>query len=419
MKKDMREPSFSICKAIAIILVVMSHACVPGWTYKFIYQFHVPIFFICAGYFFNTQYINDERTFLAKRIKGLYIPFIKWSISFLILHNLFFTFGLLNEQYGNGSGGVLHPYSWHEFSQRLFNIIFNMSGYDEFIAGSFWFFRALLIASIIHFILFKLFKILRPIDTDKQTSLFILFFSFIATFWLVAGNIRIAGLAGGGYRELLGVLFICIGFLFRQYRSQLLLSWPLALCCFIISAIGATYCPSSMGHAASISQFLSLLLPAITGFIFVYFISVNLAKRNNIISKSLVYVGDRTIYIFAFHLLAFKLVSVIKVAYYGLAWGMVGGHTVVNTYTNDAFWILYTVTGVSLPLAVLAVYRHYAAKTDFSYPSIVRHLFKQIHKFIAVCGILIKKMIRLIWDIMQGISKGVKDIINASNPKDE
>ena len=29
------------------------------------------------------------------------------------------------------------------------------------------------------------------------------------------------------------------------------------------------------------------------------------------------------------------------------------------------------------------------------------------------------KMIRLIWDIMQGISKGVKDIINASNPKDE
>ena len=174
-----------------------------------------------------------------------------------------------------------------------------------------------------------------------------------------------------------------------------------------------------MGHAASISQFLSLLLPALTGFIFVYFISVNLAKRNNIISKSLVYVGDRTIYIFAFHLLAFKLVSVIKVAYYGLAWGMVGGHTVVNTYTNDTFWILYTVTGVSLPLAVLAVYRHYAAKTDFSYPSIVRHLFKQILKFIAVCGILIKKMIRLIWDIMQGISKGVKDIINASNPKDE
>ena len=96
----MRDTSFSITKAIAIIMVVMGHACVPGWTCRFIYQFHVPVFFICAGYFFNTRYLNDEKTYLMRRIKGLYLPFLRWSLLFLLLHNLLFPLGLFSEQFG-------------------------------------------------------------------------------------------------------------------------------------------------------------------------------------------------------------------------------------------------------------------------------------------------------------------------------
>lgn len=74
-----------------------------------------------------------------KRFKGLYVPFVKWSIFFLLIHNLLFKIGILNEVYGNWTGGTTHPYSIHQFWQRLTNIVFSMGGYDEFLAGAFWF----------------------------------------------------------------------------------------------------------------------------------------------------------------------------------------------------------------------------------------------------------------------------------------
>ena len=102
-----RSTQFTIVKAIAIICVVLSHAGISGWLSHFVYIFHVPIFFLCAGYFFHTKYLDDDRTFIVHRIKGLYWPFLRWSVFFLIIHNLLFTCGILSEQYGNISGASI------------------------------------------------------------------------------------------------------------------------------------------------------------------------------------------------------------------------------------------------------------------------------------------------------------------------
>ena len=114
-KQDMgkRDTTISICKALGIILMVITHSGSPGKLCAFAYEFHMPLFFITAGYFFSLRYLNDEATFIKKRIKGLYIPFIKWSVIFLIIHNWLFKLGILNEKFGNIGGGVTHPYSWH------------------------------------------------------------------------------------------------------------------------------------------------------------------------------------------------------------------------------------------------------------------------------------------------------------------
>ena len=82
-----RNTTISICKGIAIILMVIAHAEAPGWLCKFIFEFHMPLFFITAGYFFSLKYLNDEASFVKKRVKGLYWPFVKWSVFFLIIHN--------------------------------------------------------------------------------------------------------------------------------------------------------------------------------------------------------------------------------------------------------------------------------------------------------------------------------------------
>ena len=127
MKHD---SSISICKGLAIILMVIGHAEAPGAISAFIYEFHMPLFFITAGYFFNLKYLNDEATFVKRRLKGLYVPFVKWALFFLIIHNLMFKWGILNEKYGNFQGGVTHPYSWHQLQQNFWNIITAMGGYD-------------------------------------------------------------------------------------------------------------------------------------------------------------------------------------------------------------------------------------------------------------------------------------------------
>jgi len=62
-------------------------------------------------------------------------------------------------------------------------------------------------------------------------------------------------------------------------------------------------------------------------------------------------VGDHTLYIFILHIMAFKIVTALKVAYYGLDWGMMGTHMVVHYRSDsDAFFLLYTIVGVAVPL---------------------------------------------------------------------
>lgn len=415
----MRDTSFSICKALAIILVVLSHSGAPGWVNNFIFQFHVPVFFICAGYFFHTRYLNDEKTYVLHRVEGLYFPFLRWSIIFLVLHNLFFPLGILSEQYGNAAGGVLHPYTWQIFNQRLWSIVFNMSGYDEFIGGTFWFFRALLLSSVAFLLLFKVLRKYRPDNSDAQVAWTIIGIALGMALWKVTCNLKITGVAQGGYREIMGVFFMAAGFLFRQYRERIPMNIWLATACLAVTVIGACYFPSSMIWSANFKQFVSLLLPSLAGFGVLYYLSCKLDTGVRFLKAGLVYIGDRTLYIFAFHLLAFKVVSAMKVGYYGLPWQEVGGHPVVNAHADDWFFLLYLLAGVGLPLLWLSVYRHLAKRIDFSLKSRALWLLNVLFLLMRFIFLGLKTVIKALWNTLLGIITGIKDIINASNPNDE
>lgn len=415
----MRDTSFSICKAIAIILVVLSPSGAPTWINSFIFQFHVPVFFICAGYFFHTKYLNDEKNYVLHRVKGLYFPFLRWSILFLILHNVFFPLGILSEQYGNAAGGVLHPYGWHAFNQRLWSIVFNMSGYDEFLGGTFWFFRALLLSSVVYLLLFKILRRYRPMESDAKIAWMIAGIALGLAFWKVTCNLKVTGVAQGGYREIMGVYFMSAGFLFRQYRERIPLNGWTAFACLGIVIIGARFFPSSMTYSADLKQFMSLLLPSLAGFAGLYYVSCRIDSSVFFLKRALVYIGDRTLYIFAFHLLAFKVVSAVKVAWYGLPWQHVGGHTVVNAHTDDYFFLLYLMAGVGFPLLWMVVYRHLSKRVDFSLQSRALWVLNVLFLLLRFLLIALNKIMKSVWRTLLGIITGIKDIINASNPNDE
>lgn len=416
----MRETKFSILKAIAIICVVLSHAGISGWLFNFVFIFHVPIFFICAGYFFNTKYLTNERTYIVHRFKGLYLPFVRWSLFFLLIHNVLFPLGILSETYGNAGGGVTHPYTWQQFSQHAWSIVSNMSGYDQFLCGAFWFFRALLLASIGFLLMFKLLNRSAQLRDYKHTAWGVLFITLLLITWKTTTHLNLTGVAQGGYRELMGMAFMTAGFLLKQYEVCDKLNWKTALTSGTILLLASCFFPSSMVWNPNFTQFISLPLPAIAAFVMFTYISAWIDRHPGLIKRTFAYIGEHTLYIFAFHLVAFKVVSALKVWFYDLPWEAVGGHPVVITPANNWIWvILYLAAGVILPLLWLKSYRKFAPKIDLNQTLVIHYVIFGSKFLLRYLVIGLHLLFVILKNLFKALKKGIKDILAASSTKDE
>lgn len=101
MEKDLIQKQHylwgDITKGIAITFVVAGHSYFPKNVTDFIYLFHMPIFFLLAGYFFNfSKYSNNFTLLIKSSAKRLLLPAFLWKIFFFnitnrnFLNNLFF-----------------------------------------------------------------------------------------------------------------------------------------------------------------------------------------------------------------------------------------------------------------------------------------------------------------------------------------
>lgn len=148
-------------KSFAIILMILGHACfdkMPGVPYffEFVAMFHMPIFFIASGYCFKPKYLNAPKAFFTSKIKGIYWPYVKWCLLFLLLHNVFFYLNLYNDQYGY-LNNVSSLYTLTEMKTRAFEIIVKMRSAEQLLGG-YWFLQALFFGSLIAWVTIRLFK---------------------------------------------------------------------------------------------------------------------------------------------------------------------------------------------------------------------------------------------------------------------
>ena len=368
----MRSTTFSILKALAIILVVLAHAAAPTYLSRFAYMVGVPAFFVLSGFFFRWDNLERPSEFIVRRIKRLYIPFIKWGIVLLLLHNWFFPIGFLSEIYGNAEGGVTHPYDWLQSAQHLWSMVFNMSGYDPFLAGAFWFFRSLLLANIAFLLLLKASRKFSFLKSSILQTTSVVALAFLLALWQSGMGLHITGVAQGGYRELMGIVLMGIGFLLRQVEDSPQTGiWKNSIVMFAVSLIVllvlVSVYPVSM--AAKPASMLSVLLLALAGtasFVCLRATAQLIEKYSSKYSKHLQFIGENTLSILLFHLIAFKLISMIKVSVYGLDWEMMGGHPVVQHEVGDYFWILYAIVGVYIPLIPIAVWKVVNGEHEFN-----------------------------------------------------
>lgn len=69
-----------IAKGIGILMVVWAHILVVSPSHKFIYAFHMPLFFFISGLLFNKDKYASLGIFLTQRFKRLFIPYVAYSV---------------------------------------------------------------------------------------------------------------------------------------------------------------------------------------------------------------------------------------------------------------------------------------------------------------------------------------------------
>lgn len=85
-----RDIAIDLAKGVCIIFMVAGHAITSGgWLGSMLSLFRMPCFFIASGFLFKESNLDNPKGYVKRKFKGLYWPFVFWSLLFLSLHNLF------------------------------------------------------------------------------------------------------------------------------------------------------------------------------------------------------------------------------------------------------------------------------------------------------------------------------------------
>ena len=352
-----RNVTFDIAKGLGIILMVLAHA--GGPFIKFIYLFHMPLFFILSGYFFKEScYLNfqEVKTFIKKRLKTLYIPFIACNLVFLILHNFFldinfYTNNPLFEKGTEGNSfGLKNYYTIPTTTLKTFYTLILATG--EQLGGATWFLKVLFFITIFSclgcFILKKLIRNQKIFEISQAAIYTTLLFS---GFILYLKNFNFYAI---------GTMFSCsaifyLGILYKKYEFKIKINFPLFLFCFLI----LLFC-----HINNTQKFeiggnyyntpVWLILASSSGFFFTLYLS-KLLEKIKFIQNSLSYIGRHTIAILCLHFLFFKIITYLQVLIYNQPDYMLAAFPAL--FNQNGWWIAYGIVGIAGPLITLEVYK--------------------------------------------------------------
>lgn len=360
-----RNVVFDIAKGIGITLVVLGHARIPILT--FLSLFHVPLFFLISGYFiksYNYENINNIFNFIKRRLKTLWLPFFFFNTIFVLLNNLFIkiNFYTTNPEFLIGSIGNKYGLAeWLSIKAIFIKICYYfIFAYNTQFGGATWFLRVLFWGSICYIVLsYCLKKIIKKDFIFDLIRVIICFVALFIGFYLSLLDFRFYGIAN--MCSMLIIIFI--GVLYNKIEKYIKLNFFICLLSFLILIIILKYNPEGYNIAANeYTNPILLVISAISGFLFVLYIS-NILSKNSVLSKIFSYIGQHTISILCLHLLCFKFVTFIIVFLYNLPNYRLASFPVYNI---GNWWIIYSLVGIVLPIFISSIYRRFQMKINTS-----------------------------------------------------
>ena len=325
--------------------MVIGHSGCPTYICRFIYLFHMPLFFVCSGFFFKDIIDGSLLVgFFKKRIKRLYLPYLKWSILFLLLHNIFCRLNITHDQI----------YQSDDYIKQFIKLII-MTDY-ELLIRPFWFIKELLFASIIVAII----SLFRSRFFPKISTESLLILSVVSS--IMAKYATIIPLIGDCSVLLSSLSYYYLGILFHKYQDRIPMNYLVLLLLFIIVLITSFIFPGyiDMRYTTAYNTILYFLI-SLLGIQMIFCISQLINIKYN--CSILYYIGNHTMPILALNLLALKLGNLIKIWLYNIPMDKLSSHTVIYEH-NTFFWLIYTTIGVSIPLLAYFLYSRLFPRND-------------------------------------------------------
>lgn len=283
-------------KGITIILMVVGHSGCPKLFHDYIYLFHMPLFFFISGYLFRIDYFNNPKQFIWRRIKSCYVPFIKYSLLFLLAHELLVPLGFSQH------------YAIHNYVEKLLYIML-FSGTEPYL-GPFWFLIYMFFSSVI-FIVFSVLGsvLLRNFNLPERIRNIaimggVILLSTFVIIMLDVYNMHIPKLTIG---TMMAVNYIALGNIWRRIELQVNLYVACALLLLLLVVVYFTNVQSITAAdggmlVSSFHQSLIYTTLSLTGILGIWGVMQNAQSLK--ISASIGGLGRCSMAIMTFHFLA-------------------------------------------------------------------------------------------------------------------
>lgn len=337
-----RNESITLSKGIAILLMVVAHAGVPGIAHNIIYVFHMPLFFFVSGYCFKIEQLDSDKgssfSYIKKKLKNLWWPYVKWSLVFLSLHYLLC---MLPEYQAIINGDT----NFVDFLKRCSIVVLTMSKTPD-ILGGYWFLKILLLSTLSTFFALKI--------SYKPKFLLVIISVLLLALKFIGGDNTLSYHLG---LLLYAMMFYVSGIILRtwDFRQKW---WAAVIECGIVIIVAVMF-PYEMSSITWMS-----LLPCFVSAMCGICLTLNFCKwlENNerlvMLKNFFCLLGNHTLEILTWHFLMFKFVSAWLIYWKRLEWVRITDTPVITTdMTYKSMWVIYTAFAIATIMGGVAFKR--------------------------------------------------------------
>lgn len=290
LKNSIRLVWLDQLKAISMYIVILGHALLKFKKHgvcKFIYSFHMPLFFMISGFTFNPYKYSSIIDCVKDKLIKLAYPYVMLNLLVIPLWYINMETGMIGED---------------SFPKILLGILYSNNSVARAPSNATWFIMTLFMAEIIYYLLFYFFRddksvflmscilcvlgVIAPLENEVFDAPFHLDVSLVAQF------------------------FYGCGYLLRK-NFNLIQEFFYKNTCFKVVALiltGVLFCYLNKHVDFSVevySNFVYTLISSLTVSITLFYLFAKLDFHSKILS----YIGKNTIIILAFHLLVLRVLQ--------------------------------------------------------------------------------------------------------------